>query len=1491
MILLFFTARLAAGQAPACTRTVSTYPYSESFASGQGGWTSGGLNASWALGYPTGKMEMYYPASDSNSWMTSLTGYHHANEDSYVVSPCFNFTSLVDPVIELKIWWNSEAMTDGAVLQSSINGGLTWQNVGSFGDPYNWYNGENLVSAPGGQLLHAAGWTGRVGSSPGNGSLGWVTAKHKLNGLGGQPAVRLRVAFGSNAQYEDDGFAFDDVTIYDTPNHDAGVLSLVAPVSRCGNTTQEQVTILVKNYGHLPQTSIPVSYQVGNLPHVTETITATLAPEDTLTYTFLTRLNAAASATYALKAYTRLPADAVAANDTAHLNFTSVPTIGTYPYFQNFENGNGGWLPGGSNSSWALGTPGKATINSAASGAHAWVTSLTGNYNPGENSYVMGPCFNFSNLVAPLLTMKVWWNTEEGFDGAVLQASVDGGLTWQNVGAPGDPDNWYNHADILGFPGGQSTPAAGWSGSNMNFPATGSNGWVAVKHLLTGLGGQANVKLRLAFGADPSFLTDDGFAFDDVAIYENPAHDVGITAILSPVSGTCGASNQENVTVTLKNFGTATQTAIPVLYQLGSNPPVTATFSTPLGAGATVMFTFPVKADLSAGGHFTLTAATALPADTFSTNNQLTDSISIFNAITAFPYTQHFENLTTGVPGRLPAGWELKTGSALFYPYTWQVQNGPTTFAGTGPAADHTTGTLAGKYLYASGASSPAGDSTELITPCFDLNGLVKPGFSFWYHLNGADINRFQVQISADNGASWSTLFTLNGPQQTAKTDAWWKKMIRLQGYAGKVKLKFKAVLGNGLNGDIALDDFKFYDLPSTDLELVALNLPAPGCGLSSAENVCVTVYNAGTAVQSFVPLNYQLNSGPVVTEIYPGTIPALTAVQYCFNTKADLTSAGNHEFVAFADVIGDADNANDTVKAHTFKLPVVATFPYFQDFESGYSYWVARGQYNSWALGTPAKPVIKGAASGTKAWVTGLTGPYNPHENSYVSSPCFNFSALTGDPDFEMKAWWNANRGSDGAVLQSSVDGGLTWQNVGEFNDPHNWYNDSTIYAQPGNQPNYRARGWSGTVQDSGSKGWVTVKHKLTGLAGQPSVQLRLAFAADAWGQEDGFAFDDVRITDNTHNLAVNGFAPLTAFCGFSANESVTVELENLGSPPIANVSMHFRVNQGAPVIATFAGPLAGGAKTNFTFPVGANLTGPGLHQITVVASNPNDPDRGNDTLRYTLKNALYANLPLTFDFETTTTDLSAFQVKTNRLSGVTAGAGASFGAGTQGMILEGKNDTTWLMPVGLTNPWTSNPENFAAAYFCVTPTHFATTDSLWLEFELKQLFELAAANTNFRVTVNGQQVGITHRPPFAGGPATWKHVKIPLTRYINQGTLQIGLESSVKAEYANGTGTANLIDNIRVSGNPTLGAVENIWQRSVVIYPNPSAGLVNLQLPAPEQDYELEVREPGGKVVLKQKAGSGTQQLNLQSLAKGLYFLKITGEKHQTVKKLILK
>ncbi len=200
-------------------KLVNTYPYFEPFETGSGDWYGGGRYSTWQWGNPSGTT-INAAASDTIAWVTRLTGEYSSNEQSFVYSPFFDFTSLSDPAIEVKVWWDIEGTYDGACFQYSVDTGKTWVTVLKSTD-YLWYNRSDLVT-----LYNAVGsmkgWSGD--GTFGVGSNGWVTAIAPLNGASGYPYVQFRFAFASNGAIERDGFAFDDVKIYS--NAAAGIESL-----------------------------------------------------------------------------------------------------------------------------------------------------------------------------------------------------------------------------------------------------------------------------------------------------------------------------------------------------------------------------------------------------------------------------------------------------------------------------------------------------------------------------------------------------------------------------------------------------------------------------------------------------------------------------------------------------------------------------------------------------------------------------------------------------------------------------------------------------------------------------------------------------------------------------------------------------------------------------------------------------------------------------------------------------------------------------------------------------------------------------------------------------------------------------------------------------------------------------------------------------------------------------------------------------------------
>lgn len=494
---------------------VSALPYTENFDVTTGGWTAGGASSSWAWGVPTATF-ISAAASPANAWVTNLGGTHNLDEDSYLTSPCFNLSALTaDPYLTFSHIYETDGFGDYDYVELSTDAGATWTKVGAYGTGNNWYN-----------VQFSDFWSGASGQ-PGD----WVPADHPLTGAAGSSAVRFRFHFISDAFTSFEGVGIDDVRLVDTLKN-AGIVLFNAPLNGCQLGANEAVSVSIHNYGSHPISNIPVCFTFNGGSPVCEVAAGPIAPGANYTHTFAATVNMSTPGPYDFVGYTSWGADYTHLNDTLRSTIQSFPLISSFPYMETFEANAGGWVAGGTAfNDWAYGTPSKLTISGAASGTKAWVTGGLGttSYQDNADSWVESPCFDLSTLANPWITAQVWWNSESSWDGTVLEFTTNSGLTWNEIGAFGDPFNWYTESSIYGLTvvGGTGN---GWAGRAAT--SNGSNGYVLAKHEIAALAGQTNVRFRIHFATDGS-VTDDGFAFDNFVVADPP------TVALGPDTTVC----------------------------------------------------------------------------------------------------------------------------------------------------------------------------------------------------------------------------------------------------------------------------------------------------------------------------------------------------------------------------------------------------------------------------------------------------------------------------------------------------------------------------------------------------------------------------------------------------------------------------------------------------------------------------------------------------------------------------------------------------------------------------------------------------------------------------------------------------------------------------------------------------------------------------------------------------------------------------------------
>lgn len=87
-------------------------------------------------------------------------------------------------------------------------------------------------------------------------------------------------------------------------------------------------------------------------------------------------------------------------------------------------------------------------------------------------------------------------------------------------------------------------------------------------------------------------------------------------------------------------------------------------------------------------------------------------------------------------------------------------------------------------------------------------------------------------------------------------------------------------------------------------------------------------------------------------------------------------------------------------------------------------------------------------------------------------------------------------------------------------------------------------------------------------------------------------------------------------------------------------------------------------------------------------------------------------------------------------------------------------------------------------------------------------------------------------------------------------------------------------------------LSSESNHLEKMSVVFPNPSTGIFEVQINGQFQDLDLELYDSNGKVVYEGKMNSiqnSSQTIDVSSLAKGVYFLRIRNEEQTHTKKII--
>lgn len=565
------------------------------------------------------------------------------------------------------------------------------------------------------------------------------------------------------------------------------------PMSGCHLTNNSPICIMTRNFGTQAVDTTILGFYLDNQAPVYDTFPYHLPPGGLAYFWFDNHtLDLSSGSHHLMTVFSATPNDNNKLNDTLRKWVVHPTNVNTFPYFEDFENSDGGWTtnwisdiqPG---SSWEWGTPQATAINSAASGTKCWVTNLTGNYLESESSYIMGPCFDFSQIFLPVIEFDIFYKTAT-IDIVQLEYSIDSSFTWQRIGNPGEGINWYN-----------SPPGYAESGWNGN-----SNGWIHAQHTLNGLGGKPYVLLRFSLRGGING-TDEGVAIDNIRISESPQHDLSVKSIEYPYDS-CGLGKHESFKVTIQNNGLQNVQNFPLNISINNGQSfVTEIVNQSIPSQQTITYITQQTFDFSNPGQYKIVIATDLTNDENRLNDTLKKNIMNFPIITNYPYIEDFEQHD---------GFWYSTG--MNNSWEWGIPT-DTVLTNAGSGIRNWATNLSGYHNLA--------EESFVYSPCFNFDNLQKPIIKskIWYEQTYPTYS--QIQVKNGTAPIWNILGSASSPNWynsgyswTYSSNGWQDVKHSLNQFNNGNRNQFRFYFkGTIQNSGFAFDKVEICDAPTAN--------------------------------------------------------------------------------------------------------------------------------------------------------------------------------------------------------------------------------------------------------------------------------------------------------------------------------------------------------------------------------------------------------------------------------------------------------------------------------------------------------------------------------------------------------------------------------------------------------------------------------------------------------------------------------------------------
>ncbi len=932
----------------------------------------------------------------------------------------------------------------------------------------------------------------------------------------------IRVRFVGSRLSATSDMAIDDIGLFEAAQTDVKMLAFIEPnADNCCYGAANNVTVRVANRGWQQPSVLPLGFSVKNLTTGAvvvkhDTVPVTWLPGGTATVSFADKANLSAVGNYELRAWVELGSDTVRRNDTTEVFALQRTPSFSLPYYENFDGplwqlGQGsiyaGTLDTTSWQRWPLPTNQTGNANTTfyvgqdLTPVHGtgprWSRKNKGKYvyvngaqvTPNGVDYVYfesAKCFDFSSATAPVLSF--WYHMAgAGCGSFIVEYLAEGSSQW--VAIP---------SSTLTGPVQQSETLD----------------WQHHQVAMTGLAGlNARLRIRAATSGTSSLFN---MAIDELFVYDRPAADVGVLAISAP-GNSVSLMSPLPITVAVKNFGLATQSAFPVGVVIEDlcTPSQTSYFTVlapSIAPGQQTTVTFPAGAITYTPGDMRITAFTGLTGDGVYRNDTAYKKVNgqVPLSVPFGPIT--FDNCSFNEYGFFVQGglgtlqiWEMGESQRGIPAYSGQnAWHLGLTQDGYGPNSEYL------RFPPIVGLDTIYGATLQFknrrtlgISPSARIEYLDGAAWLPVYDYVPKGLNWYQAPTTAGTAGyllpAWRN--STNSVYETSSfpLDFWSSRSQPLV-----LRARFEETFMNEQN-HWSIDDIEVVVPPQNSLTLLKAAAETVLLEPGDSTRIRVQVQNdAERPISSCVLYVHGAGSAPVQQSVtFPsGGLSKGQSAWVTLPATVVLNTPGTNVFCVSVERVNgrlDAVANSDSLCVPVVCLSpvnVASSAPFCSDFES--ADWPTESfgtESAAWVRGTPNHGTLQAAHNGTMAYATG-NALYPGGAMEALYSPRFIVdTSLT----YELSMFHNmqSEPSIDGGMLQYSFDD-VTWHQLGNTQSAgaQNWCTTSSVAALNGRS------GWSGMWS-----GYAQSSLRFESTQG--SVRVRWLFASSERESDYGWAVD----------------------------------------------------------------------------------------------------------------------------------------------------------------------------------------------------------------------------------------------------------------------------------------------------------------------------------------------------------------------------------------------